>query len=171
MLSANFAEGTLDNNLLHTPRATNQLLGNSSQSEVGGHDDEYIDSDDEEDNCLDSDDEDEISSQMDTSEHDFAHITGPQGDDDSFHLAESIIDEENRQPDGPSLDQAGNTASVDATRVASDITTDETIQSHTLKSHLTVVIKGVAYSTYYALLYYVSFFYRINTDSQITRSP
>ncbi|KAF9454777.1 hypothetical protein P691DRAFT_826991 [Macrolepiota fuliginosa MF-IS2] len=163
MLGANFAEGTMDFNPLQTPRATGQALSNTgAQSEAGGYYDEYVDSDDEEDDSFDTDDDDdddddEVSSQMDMSEHEFAHISGSQ-DEESFQLAESVVDDDSQQADQPISASQSNSISIPGpvpVQVADKAMSDQVRQQHTLKPHMTVMIKGVAYNTYRALLYYL----------------
>lgn len=149
----------MDFNPLHTPRAASQPLASSaSQSDAGIYSDEYIDSDDEDDNYSEGDeDEDDVASQMDMSENEFAHILGPQGDE-SCHLAESIIEEEGHRVDQPTSVSQSN--SISASNAEPPSASDGGVihqpqQQHTTKPHLTVIIKGVAYNTYRALLYYV----------------
>lgn len=148
----------MDFNPLHTPRAASQSLADTTtQSDAGGYFDEYIDSDDEEGDYFEVDeDDDEVSSQMDASEHDLAPMTEPQGDE-SFQLAESIFDDESRHTDQVTSGSHSHSTSTSQTTLApvADESMTDQAHHHTSKPHMTVVIKGVAYNTYRALLYYV----------------
>lgn len=140
-------------NALRTPRPAKQALANSSsQSENGIYSEEYIDSDDEDDysDGSDDDDDDDVSSQMDTTDNEFAHVLGPQ-DDDSCLLPEvNVQDEGGNQP---SLDSQSTLHSVSS--LGFSAADGGRLVRQKNKSHLTVVIKDVAYNTYRALLYYV----------------
>jgi hypothetical protein len=87
---------------------------------------------------------------MDTAENEFAHILGTQ-DDDSCLLPEINVPDEssNELPLGPQSTR-NSVSSLGPSGVAGG---DLVRQKN--KSHLTVVIKDVAYNTYRALLYYV----------------
>ncbi|EKM79382.1 hypothetical protein AGABI1DRAFT_128536 [Agaricus bisporus var. burnettii JB137-S8] len=151
MLGTNFAEGTMDN-ALRTPRPAKQALANSSsQSENGIYSEEYIDSDDEDDYSDGSDDDDDdVSSQMDTTDNEFAHVLGPQDDDPCLLPEVNVQDEGGNQP---SLDSQSTLHSVSSLGFSAADGGGLVRQKN--KSHLTVVIKDVAYNTYRALLYYL----------------
>ncbi|KXN88178.1 hypothetical protein AN958_07637 [Leucoagaricus sp. SymC.cos] len=160
MLGTNFAEGMVDYNPLQTPRPTNQsAAGSLAQSEGGGYVDDFLDSDDEDDDYLEPDEDEELASQTDTSETDFAHVSAPHGDE-SFQNPEVIYEQDSRQVDRPvSGSQSGFISpSVSAPSPVPDLTVKsqlEVTQSRASQPHSTVIIRGAAYNTYRALLYYL----------------
>jgi hypothetical protein len=142
----------MDYNPLHTPRPIGPSVANPSaaQSEGGAYVDEYLDSDDEDDDYFDEDEE--MTSQEDTSEADFAHVSAPQGDE-SFQMTESIVEQDSRQ-----LDNTGSQSDTTLVPIPIDDSTakSQVNQQVASKQHSTVIIRGVAYNTYRGLLYYVS---------------
>jgi hypothetical protein len=158
VLGANFAEGTVEFNPLQTPRAVNQCTsGSVAQSERGEYTEDHLDSDDEDDAYFEVDEDDELTSQVDISDADFAHVNSPH-DDEASQLAESFAEQDGRQVDCSASSHLNSSSTcmlplvaVDETNVAKQIR-----EQHASKPHLTVVIRGVAYNTYRALLYYVS---------------
>ena len=150
MLSSNFAEGVTENNPLQTPRPTGRTItGFDGQNEGGSYHDEYIDSDEADDDVYGVDDNDEVASQADSSETDFAHNL-PHGDE-SFHFSESTVQQDTRQADdlvNSSQSEFTSAPLILAPPIAPDRQTPP-------KAHSTVLIRGVAFNTYHALLYYV----------------
>lgn len=145
----------MDYNPLHTPRPTGQSIANSTpQSEGGAYTDDYLDSDDEDDDYFEADGDDEMTSQADTSEADFAHVNAPQGDE-SFQMAESLVEQDSRQVDCPGS-QSDSTSVAAPDPIFDSAPKNHVSQQVVTKAHSTVVIRGVAYNTYRALLYYVS---------------
>ncbi|KAJ3565020.1 hypothetical protein NP233_g7910 [Leucocoprinus birnbaumii] len=157
MLGSNFAEGAMDYNPLQTPRPTTQAIGNSiAQSEAGAYNEDYLDSDDEDDDYFEGDDHEDIASQADSSDTEFAHVNAPHGDE----LSESIVQQDSRQVDDPMIGSQVDPLST-SLLLASIVIPDPAPtngpdnQPATAKSHSTVLIRGVAYNTYRALLYYL----------------
>lgn len=158
MLGSNFAEGAMDSNSLQTPRATNQVIaGSVIQSDGGAYNDDYLDSDDEDDDYFEPDENDDLASQADTSEADFTQVNAPHGDE-PFQLTESTVQQDSRQVDdpmaGPQSD-SNPTSLLLAPVAMSEPSAKSEVQGASPKAHSTVLIRGVAYNTYRALLYYL----------------
>lgn len=159
MLGSDFAEGVMEYNPLQTPRPTGRTItGSTTQNEGGVYSDEYIDSDDEDDDPFEADEHDEVASQADSSETDFAQVNLPRGDE-TLPFSESVVQQDIRQ-----VDDLMNSSQLEPTSAslasAPLIVPDQCPGTHTdrqtpLKAHSTVLIRGVAYNTYRALLYYV----------------
>jgi len=164
VLGSNFAEGVTEYNPLQTPRPTGRTItGFDGQNESGSYHDEYIDSDEADDDAYGADDNDEVASQADSSETDFAQVNLPHGDE-SFHFSESTVQQDTRQADdlvNSSQSELISAPLVLAPSIAPDWQTPQ-------KAHSTVLIRGVAFNTYHALLYYVGdnlwFYYCIRSE-------
>lgn len=159
MLGSNFAEGVTEYNPLHTPRPTGRTItGFDVQNEGGSYNDEYIDSDEADDDVYGADENDEVASQADPSETDFAQVNLSHGDE-SFHFSENAVQQDIRQADD--LVNRSQSESTSASLVlAPPIAPDQRPETHAdrqtpQKAHSTVLIRGVAFNTYHALLYYV----------------
>lgn len=149
----------MEYNPLQTPRPTSRTItGSTTQNEGGVYSDEYIDSDDEDDDPFEADEHDEVASQADSSETDFAQVNLPRGDE-TFPFSESVVQQDIRQ-----VDDLMNSSQLEPTSAslasAPLIVPDQCPGTHTdrqtpLKAHSTVLIRGVAYNTYRALLYYI----------------
>ena len=175
MLGSDFAEGVMEYNPLQTPRPTGRTItGSTTQNEGGVYNDEYIDSDDEDDDPFEADEHDEVASQADSSETDFAQVNLPRGDE-TLPFSESVVQQDIRQ-----VDDLMNSSQLEPTSAslasAPLIIPDQCPGTHTdrqtpLKAHSTVLIRGVAYNTYRALLYYVgdNLELRYSTCSEVFR--
>lgn len=156
MLGSNFAEGVTEYNPLHTPRLTGRTItGFDVQNQGGSFNDEYIDSDEADDDVDEADENDEVASQADFSEMDFAQVNLPHGDE-SFHFSESAVQDIRQVDDFVNSSQSEPTSAslVLAPPIVPDPETPADRQTQQ-KAHSTVLIRGVAFNTYRALLYYV----------------